>query len=100
MTTMRLRAVQRLRTGWGRQLARVSASGDRGSSTVEVTLLTPLLVMVLLFVVLCGRLVAVQIDLDAAASSGARSASLARTQTAARTEADRTARATLTARRV
>ncbi|GAA2044238.1 pilus assembly protein [Polymorphospora rubra] len=62
--------------------------------------MTPLLVAILLFVVLCGRLVSAQMDLDAAASAAARSASLARTDTAARAEADRTARETLAARAV
>jgi Flp pilus assembly protein TadG len=71
---------------------------DAGSSTAEMALITPLLVMVLLFVVLCGRLVAAQIDVDAAASSGARSGSIARTERAARAEAERTARDTLSAR--
>ncbi|MDT4991340.1 MAG: hypothetical protein QOH97_1232 [Actinoplanes sp.] len=76
------------------------ANGDRGSSTTEMALTTPLLVAILLFVVLCGRLVSAQMDLDAAASSAARAASLARTEPAARADADRTARDTLTARRV
>jgi Flp pilus assembly protein TadG len=76
------------------------ATGDRGSSTTELALVTPMLVAILLFAVLCGRLVSVQMDLDAAASSAARAASLARTEPAARAEADRTARDTLTARRV
>jgi Flp pilus assembly protein TadG len=74
------------------------ANGDRGSSTTEMALTTPLLVAILLFVVLCGRLVSAQMDLDAAASSAARAASLARTEPTAR--ADRTARDILTTRRV
>jgi Flp pilus assembly protein TadG len=65
-----------------------------------MALATPMLVAILLFVVLCGRLVSAQMDLDAAASSAARAASLARTQPAARADADRTARTTLSARRV
>ncbi|MGC9667440.1 TadE/TadG family type IV pilus assembly protein [Planosporangium sp. 12N6] len=73
---------------------------DAGASTAELALLTPLLVMFLLLVVLCGRLASAQIDVDAAASSGARSGSIARTQPAAVVDAERTARDTLAARRV
>ncbi|WP_212820376.1 TadE/TadG family type IV pilus assembly protein [Polymorphospora rubra] len=83
-----------------RRLRHVPACCDRGSSTAEAAVVTPLLVAILLFVVLCGRLVSAQMDLDAAASAAARSASLARTDTAARAEADRTARETLAARAV
>jgi Flp pilus assembly protein TadG len=72
--------------------------GDAGSSTAEMALYTPLLVMILLFVVLCGRLVSAQMDLDAAASSAARSASISRTEPAARSLAERAARDTLSAR--
>ena len=83
-----------------RRLRRVAAAGDAGSSTAEAALLTPLLVAVLLLVVLCGRLVTAKMDLQAAASAAARSASIARTDGAARAEADRTARETLAARGV
>ncbi|MEV0611144.1 TadE/TadG family type IV pilus assembly protein [Polymorphospora rubra] len=87
-------------TAHTRRLQQVPACGDRGSSTAEAAVVTPLLVAILLFVVLCGRLVSAQMDLDAAASAAARSASLARTDTAARAAADRTARETLAARAV
>ncbi|WP_433530269.1 TadE/TadG family type IV pilus assembly protein [Micromonospora sp. CA-263727] len=83
-----------------RRWRRVAGDGDRGASTAEAALVTPLLVAVMLFVVLCGRLVSAQMDLEAAASAAARSASLARTEAAARAEADRTARETLAARAV
>jgi Flp pilus assembly protein TadG len=82
------------------RLGQVLGTRDRGSSSAEVALATPLLVMILMLVVLAGRLVSVQMDVDAAASSGARSASIARTDPAARTEAERTALATLAARGV
>ena len=78
----------------------LAAAPDAGASTAEMALLTPLLVMLLLLVVLCGRLVAAQIDVDAAASSGARSGSLARSQAAAVAGAERTARASLAAQGV
>ena len=51
---------------------------DRGSAAVELTLLTPLLILILLFVVSCGRLVQAQLRLSDAAHSAARAASLAR----------------------
>jgi Flp pilus assembly protein TadG len=79
-------------------LRRLAATGDTGASTAELVLLTPLLVTILLFVVLCGRLVAAQLDLDAAAGSAARAASLARTDTSAHTQADNAAHDTLTTR--
>lgn len=90
----RLRAVLAVR--W-RALA---ARPDAGASTAEMALLTPLLIMLLLLVVMCGRLAAAQIDVDAAASSGARSGSIARSNGAAVAGAERTARDTLAARGV
>lgn len=87
-----------VRAGLVRRWRRVAATADAGSSTIEVTLLTPLLVGVLLFVVLCGRLVSVQLDVDAAASGAARTGSIARSESAARAQAERTARETLAAR--
>ncbi|GAB1641514.1 TadE/TadG family type IV pilus assembly protein [Krasilnikovia sp. MM14-A1259] len=72
---------------------------DAGASTAEMALVTPLLVALLLFVVMCGRLVSAQIDLDAAASSGARTASITRGGNAT-AQAERTARDTLAARGV
>lgn len=89
-----------LRAELARRVRLLTARPDKGSSTAEAALVTPLLVMVLLFVVLCGRLVSAQMDLDAAASAAARAASIARSDGAARAEADRTARETLAARGV
>jgi Flp pilus assembly protein TadG len=80
-----------------RRQHRVTIRPDRGSSTVELTILTPLLVALLLFVVLCGRLVSAQLDVDAAARSAARAASLARTVTAATADAQQAALDTLAA---
>jgi len=82
------------------RLRRLTAAGDAGSSTAEAVLLTPLLVALLMLVVLCGRLVSAQLDLQAAASAAARSASITRSEPVARAEADRTARDTLAARGV
>lgn len=90
----------RVRIAVAGRLRRLVAARDAGSSTAEAALLTPLLVAVLLLVVLCGRLVTAKMDLQAAASAAARSASIARSDTAARAEADRAARETLAARGV
>lgn len=91
---MRARCVLRHRVAarrrvWGR---------DAGAATVELTVLTPLLVGVLLFVVLCGRIVSVQLDVDAAAHDAARAASIARTIPAATADARQAALTTLGAR--
>jgi Flp pilus assembly protein TadG len=79
---------------------RLTEAPDAGASTAEMALLTPLLIMLLLLVVLCGRLAAAQIDVDAAASSGARSGSIARSQGAAVAGAERTARESIAAQGV
>ena len=63
-----------------------------------MALATPLLVMFLLFAVFCGRLVSVQLDVDAAAHAAARAASLARTVPAAQADARRVAADTLGSR--
>lgn len=56
--------------------------------SVELTvLLTPLFVVLLLFVVLCARTASAKIDVNAAAASAARAASLAASPAAARAEA-------------
>lgn len=90
----------RIRAEATRRLRRLTAAGDAGSSTTEAVLVTPLLVTVLLLLVLCGRLVSAKLDLQAAASAAARSASIARTEPAARVDAARAARDTLAARDV
>lgn len=92
--------VRRLGAAVVRRVRRVAVTRDAGSTSAEMALLTPLLVMILLFVVLCGRLVAVQIDVDAAASAAARAASIARTRDAAQREAEHAAADTLAARHV
>lgn len=90
----------RLRAALAARWRALAARPDAGASTAEMALLTPLLIMLLLLVVMCGRLVAAQIDVDAAASSGARSGSIARSNGAAVAGAERTARDTLAARGV
>lgn len=70
--------------------------GQRGSVTVELVLLTPLLILVLLFVVALGRLAGARLQIDTAAGQAARAASLARNPATAIQLAQRTAAASLT----
>ncbi|TQS42767.1 TadE/TadG family type IV pilus assembly protein [Cryptosporangium phraense] len=55
-----------------------SEDSDAGSISVELTLLTPLLVLLVLFVVAAGRLADAQARVDQATYSAARAASLSR----------------------
>lgn len=66
---------------------------ERGSSTVELVLVTPLLVVVLLLMVLAGRLVVAGGEVEAAARDAARAASQSPSPQAA-AQAARTAAAT------
>lgn len=70
-----------------RSTRRVRVSGERGSASVELVLLTPLLVTLILFAVLLGRLGTARLQVDSAARQAARSASLARTAPAAQARA-------------
>jgi Flp pilus assembly protein TadG len=65
---------------------RLSAD-DRGSSSVELVILAPLLVAMLLFVVLLGRFANLRVDVQGAARDAARTASLQRSATEASTSA-------------
>ncbi len=78
----------------------LTASGDRGSATLDVVLWVPALMAVLMFLVLCGRLVTAQLALDAAAHDAARAASLARTAPIAQAQARQAALDTLADRGV
>jgi Flp pilus assembly protein TadG len=68
---------------------RPSRLGDdeRGSVAAELTLLMPALLMLLLFVVFCGRLAEARLRLDDAAHQAARAATIARSPTQASTDA-------------
>lgn len=68
---------------------------ERGSVTTELTLLTPVLIVLLLFVVFCGRLAEARLCIDDAAHQAARAATLARTSTQATAQARSTAHAAL-----
>jgi Flp pilus assembly protein TadG len=63
----------------------------------ELTVLTPLLLMMLMFVVLCGRLAGTRLRLDDVAHQAARAASAARTVAGAQSDAQSTAHAALAA---
>ena len=63
--------------------ARAGAGGglrdERGAVATELVLLTPLLIVMLLFVVALGRLAGARINVDGAAAQAARAASIATT---------------------
>ena len=68
---------------------------EAGSVTAELVLLTPLLILLLLFVVALGRLSGARLDVDGAAAQAARAASIARDPTTAAAMAQQTASAAL-----
>ncbi|MGB3441132.1 MAG: TadE/TadG family type IV pilus assembly protein [Actinophytocola sp.] len=68
---------------------------ERGSAAAEVTLLTPLLILLLLFVVFCGRLADTKLRINDVAHQAARAATLARTPSQATANAQTTASAAL-----
>lgn len=68
---------------------------ERGSAAVELVLVTPALVVLLLFVVFAGRLSSARADVDRAARDAARAASLARTPADAVSAAEATTRTAL-----
>jgi Flp pilus assembly protein TadG len=70
-------------------------SRERGSASAELVLVTPFLVLLLLFAVAAGRLVQGRLDVDSAAQQAARAASEARTPEAASAEAQQVAQAAL-----
>jgi Flp pilus assembly protein TadG len=78
-----------------RRQLRARLSDERGSVTVELVLVTPLLILFLLFVVALGRLATSRIDISGAAAQAARAASIARDPTSATAAAQQTATAAL-----
>ncbi|HEX4126602.1 MAG TPA: TadE/TadG family type IV pilus assembly protein [Acidimicrobiales bacterium] len=78
----------------GRRLGRLRRN-ERGSVAAELVLLTPLLILLLLFVVALGRLSGARLDVDGAAAEAARAASIARDPTTATAMAQQTATAAL-----
>jgi Flp pilus assembly protein TadG len=73
---------------------------ERGGAAVEFVIVTPLLLVLLLFVVGLGRLGVARGDIDGAARDAARAASLARSFEEARLLAVQAATASLAERRV
>ena len=61
----------------GRAFRRLRAE-ESGSVATELVLLTPLLILMLLFVVALGRTVSARMEVDGAAAQAARAASIAR----------------------
>lgn len=74
---------------------RVLHRDERGSAAAELTLLTPLLIVLLLFVVFCGRLADTKLRINDVAHQAARAATLARTPSQATANAQATASAAL-----
>lgn len=70
-------------------------SAERGSASLELTLVTPAIVVLLLFAVGAGRLAQARAEVDAAARDAARAASIARSPEAASAEGISAAQATL-----
>ena len=70
---------------------------DRGSAAAELALVAPLMVLLLLFVVLCGRLATTQLRISDAAHQAVRAATAARTPAQASAAAHATATASLNA---
>ena len=70
---------------------------DRGSAAAELTLLAPLLIVLLLFVVFCGRVADTELRVDDVAHQAARAASMARSPGQATVDAQSAATAALSA---
>lgn len=68
---------------------------ERGAAATELVLVTPLLILLLLFVTFVGRLAGARSDVVGASRDAARVASLARTQVVAETDAGAAAAASL-----
>ena len=68
---------------------------ERGSATLELVLVTPVLLMMLIFVVFLGRLAEARNDVDRAARDAARAASIARSAEDATTAGRTAAQSTL-----
>jgi TadE-like protein len=78
-----------------RRVSRTSRTDDRGSVTTEMVLVTPLILVMLQFLVFVGRSVDARSDVVSAARDAARAASIQRDLADARAIAEQTAHATL-----
>jgi Flp pilus assembly protein TadG len=77
-----------------------AARRDQGSAAVELVLVTPLLIMMLMFIIAVGRLVDARMEVNGAAMQAARAASVAADAAAAGPAALATAQAALSSERV
>ncbi len=73
---------------------------ELGSMSIEAVILTPIVVIFILFVIACGRFALAQQSVQNAANSAARDASLARSSTDAETQARAGAQASMTSQNV
>ncbi len=80
---------------WREPRERRRLRDERGAVSTELVLLTPLLIVLLLFVVALGRLASARLDVAGAAAQAARAASIATNPTAATATAAQTATAAL-----
>ena len=78
-----------------RRARRKGVGGEAGGATIELALCTPLLLALLMFAVLAGRVAQARAEVDAAARDAARAASIARDPASARQAAHAAAAATL-----
>jgi TadE-like protein len=76
---------------WGRRLR-----GERGSLALELVILTPILVILMMFLVALGRLVEAQGQVDGAARDAARAASIAQDYSLAQQNAQQATNSDLT----
>lgn len=81
----------------GGRLVRRRMRDEHGAAATEIVLITPVLLLLLLFVALCGRYAVARGELDGAARDSARAASLTRTEGDARSAAQATADAGISA---
>ena len=79
---------------------RLACRDEEGSVTAELVIVTPLLILFLLFVVALGRLAGARIDVDGAAAQAARAASIAYSPEAAAAAAQETASSSLSYQRI
>jgi Flp pilus assembly protein TadG len=79
-----------------RRFARLYAARQRGSVTIELVLVTPIFVLLLLFIVALGRAADADIQVQDAAHAAARAATLAAYPAAAQAAAEQAATASLT----
>ena len=80
---------------WVLRRFRWASRDESGSVATELVLLTPLLILMLLFVVALGRMVSARLEVDGAAARAARAASIARDPATATAMATQTATAAL-----